>query len=176
MRLRDTQRSRVYKSERKVLHFAKPLREVKDIERFIKKQLKRKAITRRYPDATREVLVHDGGGKRNASAYGGWKISIPLWARSDLIVIHELAHIVAHRHYRGSSIASHGWQFCAIYLDLVRFIMGREAHDALKASFKAHKVRFTQPRTRAPMSPERKAELAARLAAARAAKAAAAPQ
>lgn len=176
--VRDSQRSRVYKAERRVHHLGKPLREVEDIQRFIKKQLARKAITSRYPDATRPIAVHHGGGRRNACAYGGWKISIPLWARNELIVIHEIAHIVTNRHYgdKRSGVAGHGWQFCAVFLDLVRFIMGREAHDALKASFKAHKVRFTKPRTRAPLSTERKAELAMRLAAARAEKAAAAPQ
>jgi putative metallohydrolase (TIGR04338 family) len=172
MSLRDTQRSRVYKAEKAIgtTHSGERLREVRDVERFIKKQFARKAITRRYPDATRAVKIHDGGGRRAAAAYGTWKISLPLWARCELVIIHEMAHIIAHRHYGECNIAGHGWQFCAVFLDLVRFIMGREAHDALKASFKKHKVRFAQSRTRAPLSPERKAELAARLAAARAAK------
>lgn len=169
---RDSQRLRVYKAERRVHHLGKPLREVEDIQRFIQKQLKRKAITSRYPDATRPIAIHHGGGRRNACAYGGWKISIPLWARNELIVIHEVAHIVTNRHYgdKRSGVAGHGWQFCAVFLDLVRFIMGKEAHDALKASFKEHKVRFTAPRKKKWLTPEQKAALAERLAAARAAK------
>lgn len=154
MSIRDTQRSRVYKAEKAIwpTHMGRPLREVADVQRFIKKQMKRKAITRRYPDAAKTVHVHDGGGKRAASAYGTWKISLPLWARHELVVIHEMAHIVAHRHYGERNIAGHGWQFCAVLLDLVRFIMGKETHDALKASFKANRVRFTKPRAR-PTNP-----------------------
>lgn len=166
--VRDSQRSRVYKAERKVYHLGAPLREVKDIERFIKKQLARKAITRRYPDATKKVVVGDGRGRRAACAWGDWKISIPLWARHEMVVIHELAHIVANRHYGSRGVAAHGWEFCSVFLDLVRFIMGREAHDALKASFKEHRVRFTKPRARKPLTAEQKAALAARLAEARA--------
>jgi len=44
-------------------------------------------------------------------------------------------------------------------------MMGREAHDAFKASMKANRVKFRQPKTRKPMSEERKAVLVMRLAA-----------
>lgn len=165
--VRDSQRSRVYKAERHVHHLGAPLREVKDIERFIKKQLARKAITRRYPDATRRVEVGDGRGRRAACAWGDWKISIPLWARHEVVVIHELAHIVTNRHFGSYGVAAHGWQFCSVFLDLVRFIMGREAHDALKGSFKKYRVKFSKPRARKPLTDEQKAALAARLAEAR---------
>ncbi len=168
--VRDSQRSKVYKAEKVLLPLAAPLREVKDVECFIKKQMARKAITRRYPSATRATEVKDGRGRRHACAFGGYAISLPIWARNEAIVIHEMAHIVTNRHYGERGLASHGWQFCAVFLDLVRFIMGNEAHDALKVSFKANKVRFTKPRTRKPLSPERRAALAERLAAARAAR------
>lgn len=167
MRARDSQRKRLYVAERVLGKFAKPLQDVQDIERFLKKQLQRKAILRRYPDATRTVRVSDGRGRRNACAYGDWKIAIPLWARNTHIVIHEMAHIVTHRQY-GSKVAGHGWEYANVFLDLVRFIMGNEAHDALKQSFKDHKVKFTKPRTRKPLSTEEKMALAARLAEARA--------
>jgi putative metallohydrolase (TIGR04338 family) len=170
--IRDSQRSRVYKAEKAIwgAHMGEKFREVKDVERFIKKQMARKAITRRYPAATRKVAIHDGGGRRAACAWGTWKISLPIWARCELVIIHEMAHIVANRHYGERHIAGHGWQFCSVFLDLVRFIMGREAHDALKASFKKHKVRFTKPRERKPLTPEQRFALAARLAEARASK------
>jgi len=172
MSLRDTQRSRVYKAEMAIweTHSGERFREVKDIDRYIKKEFARKAITRRYPTATTKVAIHDGGGRRRACAWGTYKISLPIWARFELAVIHEMAHIITHRHYGERNVAGHGWQFCAVFLDLVRFIMGKETHAELKASFKTHKVRFIEPRKRAPLSPERRAELAARLAAARAAK------
>jgi hypothetical protein len=51
--------------------------------------------------------------------------------------------------------------------DVVLYMMGREAHDTLKASMREHRVRFREPRKRAPLSPERRAQLVAQLAYAR---------
>lgn len=170
-RHRDNQRQRVYNAERVLIQLAAPLREVRDIERYITKNMARKAILTRYPDASRSVNVRDGRGTRNAWAYGTHSISLPLWARNEAIVLHEMAHIIANRHFQGH--AGHGWQFCAVMLDLVRFCMGTEAHATLMASYDAHKVRYRAPRKRAPLTPEQRAALAQRLATARAAKAAA---
>jgi hypothetical protein len=66
-----------------------------------------------------------------------------------------------------AGVAGHGWEYCETYLKLVLYIMGREAHDALKASMRKHRVRFREPRKRAPLSPERRAQLVAQLAYAR---------
>jgi putative metallohydrolase (TIGR04338 family) len=170
-RPRDSQRQRVYNAERALLPLAAPLREVRDVERYIKKNMARKAILRRYPRASLSVNVRDGRGTRSALAYGTHTISLPLWARNEAIALHEMAHIVTNRHFRGQ--AGHGWEFCAVMLDLVRFCMGTEAHATLLASYKAHKVRYRAPRKRAPLTPEQRAALAQRLATARAAKAAA---
>lgn len=41
--------------------------------------------------------------------------------------------------------AYHGWEWCEIYLDLVRYMLGRETHLELKQSFKLHRVRFSPP-------------------------------
>lgn len=168
--LRDTQRKKVYNAEAVLLRFAKPLREITDIEKYLRKQLARKAITSRYPDAAEAMRVKDGRGTRKALAYGTYAISIPLWARNEAIVLHEAAHVITSRHIDRRKASAHGWQFCETLLVLVRFIMGREAHDALKQSFKDHKVRFSKPRERAPLSEEQKAALRERLAKARAAK------
>ena len=174
MRPRDIQRKKVYDAERALLPIAKPLMEVSDVERYIKKNMARKAILRRYPKASRSVNVRDGRGTRRALAYGTHSISLPLWARNESIVLHEMAHIIAARHFQGH--AGHGWEFCAVMLDLVRFCMGTEAHATLLASYKANKVRYRAPRKRAPMTPEQRAALAQRLATARAAKTITSPE
>lgn len=169
--MRDSQRKRVYTAEHVLMNYAKPLPTVKDVERFIKKQMERKAILKRYPHANKETAVADGRGCKRALAHGTRKISIPIWARNDWVVIHEMAHIINARENWWPK-AAHGWEYCSIYLDLVRFIMGVEAHDALKASFKKHKVKYKKPKSRKPLTPEQKAALAERLKAARLAKAA----
>lgn len=56
--------------------------------------------------------------------------------------------------------AAHGWQYAAIYLDLVHFCMGKEAADALKAAFKDHKVRF-RPKRQRTVTPQQIERLAA---------------
>jgi putative metallohydrolase (TIGR04338 family) len=168
-RPRDTQRKRMYTAEHVLDQFAKPLREVSDVEKYVTRVLARQSILRRYPKLNPDVKVKDGRGTRRALAYGSHAISIPLWARNEGIVLHELAHTIAARHYRPYEIASHGWQFAAIFLDLVKSMMGSAAHDALRAAFKTHKVRYTEPRRR-DLTPEQKDALRARLAAMRASK------
>jgi putative metallohydrolase (TIGR04338 family) len=164
MRERDTQRSRVYKCDRILSETAGPLASVKDIERFVKKVFASKRVQAAFPKAMGRSLpsVKDGRGRRNACG-GPGGISIPRWARNEAVVLPELAHTICLR--QGGREAFHGWQFCSAYLRLVLYLMGREAHDILKGAFKANRVRFTEPRKRKPMDPERRAELVARLAA-----------
>lgn len=171
-KLRDTQRGKLYKAERVAHETApgKPLATVKDIERYLKNKVSGRAtLTRRYGIACDfevwPVAVGDGRGTRRALAHGTTKITIPGWARNEWIVLHEIAHIVHCRiqfgyarkgmkiegerveELRGLS-AAHGWQYAAIYIDLVQFCMGAEFADALKQCFKLGKVRFRPKRTR----------------------------
>ena len=142
--VRDNQRSKVYKAEDVLLDFAKPLPKIEDVVAFCQKTQKRKTIVKRYPRAERPIAVKDGRGTRRALAYGGYAISIPQWARNEAIVVHEIAHIMTNRHF--GDVAGHGWEYCSVFLDLVRYTMGKEAYMALKQSFKEHKVKFRAPR------------------------------
>lgn len=171
--MRDTQRAKLYKAEKVLEPFAKPVPSVKDVDRYCRALFKRGRVEAAWPRAAKwrqqkPLVIGDGRGARCAQSFGG-RISIPLWARKDTIIIHECAHEIIRREVRGD-YASHGWEYAECFLKLVLYCMGREAHDALKASYKACRVRFTEPRKRAPLSPEKRAELGARLAMARAAK------
>jgi putative metallohydrolase (TIGR04338 family) len=146
---------------------AKPLPKVIDVERYVAKVFKSRRVQASFPKSMqwRSGLpsVSDGRGRSKACGwYGG--IKIPLWARNEGIVLHELAHVICQREYNSLTIAGHGWQFCAIYLRLVLCMMGREAHDALKREMKLNRVRFAPPRKSKPLDPERRAALIARLA------------
>lgn len=157
---RDSQRQKVYNAEREALiPLQKSIPSVKDVEKYTKKVFSRATIKKRFGNKilVRGVDVSDGRGCRNAMAYGGSQIVIPVWARNDRVILHELAHIIHNRiihfpHYAETDArkfktgASHGWEFCAIYLTLVRFMMGVEAEKALKASFKKHRVRYKPKR------------------------------
>jgi hypothetical protein len=165
---RDSQRGKAYKAER-VLDdpkFSGPLPTVQNIEAYVMLIGLKAPLRKRYGSALDlkhyPITVGDGRGTRRALAHGSHKITIPLWARSEWIVLHEVAHIVHTRLYSGwgngsravelgdPNAAWHGWQWAAVYLDIVRFVKGKEAYDALKASFKKHKVRFRPKRAGKP--------------------------
>lgn len=163
MRERDTQRSRVYKCDRVIIKIAGALPSVRDVERFVKKTFASKRVQDAFPEAARWTLPRVGDGRGRSRACGGaTEIKMPTYARNEAFVLHELAHTICLRQTRDE--AFHGWRFCQTYLKLVLYLMGREAHDVLKAAFKANRVRFTEPRKRQPLDPVRRAALVARLA------------
>lgn len=168
VKTRDTQRSRVYKADHALDKYGR-LETVPEIERFVRKVWKSKRVQAAFRRATKWTpVVEDGRGRRRAG--GGYTgITMPKWSRTKGVILHELAHTVMHREGYEDDPA-HGWRFCRTYLLLVLYALGREAHDDLKAAFKANRIRFTEPRKRKPLSPERRAELAERLAKARAAR------
>lgn len=68
--------------------------------------------------------------------------------RRGWVALHELAHIIHHRLYGGHQFPSHGWRFAAIYLRLVRDVLGADRAKELAASFRKHRVRHKEPRSR----------------------------
>lgn len=57
---------------------------------------------------------------------------------SIMLILHELAHSCQREG------PWHGRQFCHIYLDLVKHYLGKDWHDSLKGSFKAHKIKLSR--------------------------------
>lgn len=164
-RERDTQRARLYLCDPALVIRAKPLLKIVDVERFATKVFASKRVQAAFPKSAawrHSFKIGDGRGRSRNSCgwYGG--IVIRPCHRNEAIVLHELAHTICQREY-GLLVAGHGWQFCSVYLKLALYIMGREAHDALKREMKVHRVRFIAPRKRRPMDPERRAALIARL-------------
>lgn len=170
---RDSQRSRVYAAENAAFRghpeANEPLPAVEDIERFIRHVWSLKRVQGTFPKAVvqwrlGQPAVRDGRRRRHACGAMGF-ISMPRWSRVKWVVLHELAHTISRR--TDCYIAGHGWEYAATYLTLVRLVLGVEAHNLLKAQFKANRVRYRAPRKRAPMSPERRAILVEQLKAAR---------
>ena len=171
-KVRDNQRSKLYTADDVLNRFAEPVPEVKDIERYVKKVWASKRVQQAFPKATGPTWtgppkVKDGRRNRNASACAYW-IKMPRWSRRTNIVLHELAHTITDRENPYVKLAGHGPEYCAVFLQLVLYMMGREAHDVFKQSLRKHRVRFRPKRQRKPMSPERRAQLVATLALARA--------
>ncbi len=142
VRPRDNQRSRLYKAERVLNKLSKRLEKVDDMKRFVDRLRKRATIVRRYGvELKTSIFIGDGRGKRNAGG-DSRGIYMPLWSRTEYIVLHEMAHCIACRRYGRYNIAAHGREFAAVYVDLVRYMLGKEAADTLKASFREHRVKF----------------------------------
>lgn len=167
-RERDSQRAKVYRAEEVLESFAVSLPEIKDIEGYVQRvwASKRVQAAFAFPNLMNVPRVHDGRGRRRPAANASM-IKMPRWCRNTHIVLHELAHVIAICHH-GRGVAWHGWQYCSVYLKLVLCVMGREAHNALKASFQKHRVRFRPKAPRKPLTPEQRMVMVARFAAARA--------
>lgn len=178
---RDTQRAKVYKAEGEAFKghtkANERLETVADIEKYVEYVFGLKRVRDAFPKAMpvenglfcgwKLPTVGDGRARRRAGGNVAG-IHMPKWARSKWVVLHELAHTISLRTYRG--IAGHGWEYCSVYLSLVRYALGVEAHDLLKAQFKAHRVKFRAPRKRREISVEQRGALIERMAIARAAK------
>lgn len=183
VRQRDSQRSKVYAAETATHGWRTPktAKTIEECSAYAHKVLADAVVRRHYPLAKSmsTSLVVVGGRRRGGSympTYFDWStgytskptISLGVAARSEWVILHEIAHaIVGHDH------AWHGPEWVECYLFLVRRFLGVELHDLLKANLVERGVRVKPKAKRAPLSPERKAELSQRLAAARAAKAAA---
>lgn len=163
---RDTQRARVYKADADLLPFSRAdVSTVPLMEAYVRKVWTSKRVREAFPLADNQPRVRDGRARRHAGATDRW-VAVPKWARRESIVVHELAHTITQRVY-GYEVAGHGWQYCSVFLKLTLYMMGRPAFEALKAAFKRHRVRFTEPRKRKPLTPEQRAALTARLTTAR---------
>ena len=110
------------------------------------------------------VTLNRGRGGAWASTF---QITLGVKARRKWIVLHELSHVIVLRTQPHAEAAWHGWQFAKIYLELVNHVLGKDAHDRLRESFRSRRVRYKQPWTRS-LTPEQRAAAGARLAAARA--------
>lgn len=119
-----------------------------------------KRAQKAWPLVARQTITvqkarSDSGASYARNGAAGRKITLK--HSHEWVVIHELAH-----HFAGLR-HGHDHVFCAVYLKLVLWHYGREAHDALKKSMKEQGVRFTPPRKRKPLTDEQRAAAAARL-------------
>jgi len=141
-RPRDSQRSKVYRSERHLSDHMKRyggrLETVPEMQAWID-EINRsrwlKGYIKRHPHgiAYRPITVTDGRARRRACAELYVKrayVKVPRWCRSKLVLLHEMAHV-----YTPVYVAWHGPEFCACYLDFVGRWLGREAKAELKAAF-----------------------------------------
>lgn len=149
---RDNQRSKLYAAEREAFEGNYPCDEtpgysVAECQEIVDKITHSRWWAGRY-DGKLDVKVHDGRGFRSATAYPwGPDIYLPLWARKEWVICHELAHVGLYRlevykySYENHS-ASHGPEYAKEYLAIVKRWIGKEEAEELRQSFKSGRVKF----------------------------------
>ena len=160
---RDSQRGKLYKAERSLDIFRSPrLETVGEIEQYCEKVANSVWFDKQYPKRKfKKFTIGDGRHRKSACGNINGTIKFPKSLRSELIVLHEIAHTVTH------ALPHHGYEFANNMLLLVKHL---SAHDSLKAAFKAHKVRFTPKRKAVSRTPEQAQMMKDRMAKARAAR------
>jgi hypothetical protein len=140
-RPRDSQRSRLYAAERGLQHGVHVMRTRNAPERWSVDQCQRYVdgitesawFVRRW--GKRRILVLPG---RNGGHGNGDFITLGVWARQEIVVLHELAHCLAPR-----ECAAHGPEFAGVLLFLVRTKLGTEAWTKLRGEYRRHRVRVS---------------------------------
>ena len=89
------------------------------------------------------IVVLDGRRRRSAFGSSNGSISMPRWSRFELVILHEIAHVVT-----GSSrkVRFHGRHYCSTFLALIRHELGAEAADEMKRLFKDKRVKYIRPK------------------------------
>jgi putative metallohydrolase (TIGR04338 family) len=161
-RTRDSQRQRVYESEYALRGKLKlrNFKDIKDAQRYVERILGSSWYAKMFPVGRKHVTVQYKRGSAFATGgFGG--IRLPKqgwhWAGKDLIVLHELAHVLTPLCGEGlckgdcgwhnepwphtKVPAAHGPEFTRIFLDLVRRWMGKAAYEAMKAEYRTRRVK-----------------------------------
>jgi len=121
-RMRDTQRSKVYAWENTLPKQTLTLEQSKN--------LVAKAC-RRYSKA----IPYIANGRGTRIAYGSLsRINLPVWARTDVTVLHEVAHAINRKYQPGSSW--HGPEFMRFFINLLDWNKTNTTSNLLKSAKK----------------------------------------
>jgi putative metallohydrolase (TIGR04338 family) len=139
IRTRDTQRSKVYAAEAQFrnMNFQPQLfpdvklKQIWECQSYVDRVLDQHWFRARFGE--RKITVDYG--RRGGMAYGSRKITLGVWARQPIVILHEIAHCVAPYDNR------HGAEFAGIYLFLIKQVYGVEAAKALRACYKEARVK-----------------------------------
>jgi len=161
-RPRDSQRKKLYAAERKHSLWVNDSQfdSVGEVQKWVDNICKSRWFKNRFPRykldlsslmrdgiATYGIKVLDGRGRLRANGSTRGFIKLPVWTRSHLHILHEIAHVITRRtDHNGPLPAFHGREFCANYIALVRQFLGKEAGDELKECFRKSRVKYTRPK------------------------------
>lgn len=132
-RPRDNQRARLYRAELEV-DPGRRLPTVEKLQAYLDSLVQADWFVARWPD--RSFEVRPGFGHRRATADADGVLQMPKWARTEMVLLHEVAHCLT-----PWTFASHGPEYAGVLLSLVRHGMGPAPAQALEDAFDRHRVR-----------------------------------
>lgn len=157
---RDNQKSRVYRAGWSMPEFEQRM-SWPEVERFCQRINESAWYRARWATRITPVVKRGGSGY----GYTTGRLTLPLFARTKLSILHEVAHAVLGAN---ATVAPHGPEFCGIYLALVGHFMGADTKRRLREAMRTERVRVKTsavPRARYVVKPA--AEVRQRAAAAK---------
>src|ERR1043166_7008467 len=150
----DRQRSKVYASDdlppgihselwlKHIKHPDDPHKtSVPEIEKYIEAVTKLRAFQSRWGQRSVDVRP----GFRARWARGGYgRVTLPMWARNEDTVLHELGHVLA------GVGAEHGPDYAGTLITLIRIVVGAEAAKYVRANMRKWRVRVSFKRVPKP--------------------------
>jgi len=149
-RPRDSQRARLYRAEDEVGP-GRRLPTVEKLQTYVDGLAATDWFDRRWQG--RSFDVRPGHGHRRATADRNGVLQLPRWARSEVVVLHEVAHCLTPVEF-----AAHGPEYAGILLSLVRRAVGPGTAQRLEDAFGRHRVRWSLAAVPVPARGVRRAE------------------
>lgn len=134
-RPRDSQRARLYRAEGEV-HAGRRLPTVERMQACVDALAAADWFLARWGE--RSFEVRPGFGHRRATADRDGVLQMPRWARSELVLLHEVAHCLT-----PVTCAPHGPEYAGVLLALARRGMGPATAQSLEDAFARQRVRWT---------------------------------
>jgi putative metallohydrolase (TIGR04338 family) len=134
-RPRDSQRARLYRAETAV-DSGRRLPTVERMQAYVDRLCEADWFLARW--GARTIEVRPGFGHRRATADSEGVLQMPKWARTELVLLHEVAHCLT-----PSTCAGHGPEYAGVLLALARRAMSPATAQALEDAFAREKVRWT---------------------------------
>lgn len=134
----DRQRSKLYKAENTVDGiFFQPtyLASIAGCQQFVDRIVRKRWFQRNFN--IKKVTVHPK--RNNAYARGGYgNVWLPRWARTEMVILHELSHVVTLTQHE-----FHGPEYAGTYIYLVEKVIGEDKARELTEAFRAYGVDWT---------------------------------
>jgi putative metallohydrolase (TIGR04338 family) len=134
-RPRDSQRARLYRAEGEV-DTGRRLPTVEKMQAYVDGLLGADWFLARWGERTLEV--RPGFGHRRATANEQGVLQMPKWARTELVLLHEVAHCLT-----PVTVAPHGPEYAGVLVALSRRAMSPGTAQSLEDAFARHRVKWT---------------------------------